>query len=54
MQAASLAVAMIGQALAQARSLGLSHIIEEFLEECFAPDGHPHFACDGSFVGVSP
>jgi hypothetical protein len=34
--------------------VGLSHITKQLLEECFAPDGHPHLACDGSFVGVSP
>jgi hypothetical protein len=35
-------------------NLGLSHITKQLLEERFAPGGHLHFACDGSFVGVSP
>jgi transposase len=34
--------------------VGLSHITKQLLEERFAPGGHLHFACDGSFVGVSP
>ena len=40
-------------AIALPVGVGLSHITKKLLEECLAPDGHPHLACDGPFVGMS-